>query len=242
MDDLTHNAWATPHDLARQRVEQAKRQEALAREAAQQAQNQHLYQHQQQHREVDNLTAQMSGLGYGQSTPQPEQLRMATELRQMQRRLHDAEQALAAERALHHQQEQHFPPVPPPPPPVPPQSSGPSWGNNDQPAYHAYGTDFSDKFADWERKEELKAHRIELFDGKSVLEGLQKWFRSVEHYGRLAGYADADNTWEPYTNLTRFGSGSKAIFMEFVNGANDQRLRQLLPKAYGGTGRRRRRA
>ena len=146
----------------------------------------------------------MSGLGYGQSTPNPEQLRTATELRQTQRRLHDAEQALATERALRNQQGQHQPPPPPgpPPPPPPPQSFRPSWGNNDQPAYRAYGTDTSDKFAEWERKEELKAHRIELFNGKSDLEGLQKWFRSVEHYGRLAGYSEQrviEKAWKFFT-------------------------------------------
>ena len=166
MDDLTHNAWATPHDVTRQRAEQAKRQEALAREAARQAQSQ-----QQQHQE-------------------------------MQRRLHDTEQALAAERALRYQQGQHLLPPPPPSPPPPPRSSGPSWGNNDQPAYHAYGADLSDMFAEWERKEELKAHRIELFDGKSDLEGLQKWFQSVKHYGRLAGYSEQrviEKAWKFFT-------------------------------------------
>ena len=111
MDDLTHNAWATPDDVARKRAEQATRQEALARAAARQTQS---------------------------------------------------------------QQPQQQPPSPPPPPP-PPQFAGPSWGSSsDQPAYRAYGADLSDKFAEWERKEELKAHRIELFDGKSDLAGLQK--------------------------------------------------------------------
>ena len=135
MDDLTHNAWATPDDVARQRAEQAKRLEALAREAAQ-AQNQ-----------------------------RPQQK--------------------------------------PPPPPPPPQFAGPSWGSSsDQPAYRAYGADQSDKFAEWERKEELKAHRIELFAGKSDFEGLQKWFRSVEHYGRLAGYSEQrviEKAWKFFT-------------------------------------------
>ena len=106
----------------------------------------------------------------------------------MQRRLHDAEQALAAERALRYQQGPHPPPLPPPPPPH--QSSGPSRGNNGQPAYRFYGANLSDKFAECERKEELKAHQIELFDGKLDLEGLQKWFRTVEHYGRLTGYSE----------------------------------------------------
>ena len=107
MDDITHNAWATPHHVALQHAEQARQQETLQREAAQQAQSQQAQQHQQQQQDVDNLTSWMSGLGYGQSTPNPEHLRTATELRKTQRRLHDAEQALATERALRNQQGQH---------------------------------------------------------------------------------------------------------------------------------------
>lgn len=55
---------------------------------------------------------------------------------------------------------------------------------------------------EWERKEELKAHRIELFDGKADLEGLQKWFHSVEHYGRPAGDSEQlviDKAWKVFT-------------------------------------------
>ena len=68
---------------------------------------------------VDDLTAWMSGLGYGQSAPDPAQLQAATEFRQMQRRLHDAEQALATERALQAQQAHQKPQHPPPPPQQP---------------------------------------------------------------------------------------------------------------------------
>ena len=103
MDDITHNAWATPHDVALQSAEQARQQEVLQCQAAQQAQSRQAQQHQQQHQDVDNLTSWMSGLGYGQSMPNPEQLRTATELRQIQWRLYDAEQALATERALRNQ-------------------------------------------------------------------------------------------------------------------------------------------
>ena len=49
-----------------------------------------------------------------------------------------------------------------------------------------YSTDDSQQFAAWERKEELKARKIELFSSQTNLEGL-KWFQSVEHYGCLAG-------------------------------------------------------
>ena len=59
---------------------------------------------------------------------------------------------------------------------------------------------------------------------------------AAEFEVKWAGCAEADNTWEPYTNLTRFGSGSKAIFKDFVDGVDDQRLRRLLPRAHGGTG------
>ena len=64
---------------------------------------------------------------------------------------------------------------------------------------------------------------------------------AAEFEVKWAGCAEADNTWEPYTNLTRFGSGSRAIFKAFVDGVNDQRLRRLLPRAHGGTGVTRRR-
>ena len=57
-----------------------------------------------------------------------------------------------------------------------------------------------------------------------------------------AGYAEAYSTWKPYTHLTGFGSGSRAIFKAFVSRVNDQRMRSLLPKAHGGTSVRRRRA
>ena len=38
MDDLAHNVWATPHDIALQQMEYTRRQDALAREAARQNQ------------------------------------------------------------------------------------------------------------------------------------------------------------------------------------------------------------
>ena len=61
--------------------------------------------------------------------------------------------------------------------------------------------------------------------------------RAAEFEVKWSGYAEADNTWEPYANLIRYGSGSKATFKEFFDGIDNQRLRQLL---YGGTGVRRR--
>ena len=66
--------------------------------------------------------------------------------------------------------------------------------------------------------------------------GWRERAESAEFEVKWAGYSDADNTWEPYTNLTRFGSGSRGIFKAFVEEVNDQNLRQLLPKSYGGTG------
>lgn len=38
-----------------------------------------------------------------------------------------------------------------------------------------------------EKKEELKIHKIELFLGQADLEGLVKWFRSIENYRCLVG-------------------------------------------------------
>ena len=69
------------------------------------------------------LTAQMGGLGYGQPSPDPAQLQAAAELRQTRWRIHEAEQALAAERALLAQQAPH----------LPQQSADPGWasGNTD---------------------------------------------------------------------------------------------------------------
>ena len=196
-------------------MEYARRQEAARKQQAR-AQAHDTRQAAPNQQSVDDLTAWMGGLGYGQSAPDPAQLQAATEFSKIQRRLHDAEQALTADQALRaqqaHQQSQHPPPLPQQPqhPPAPPpqqpqhlppplQHPGPSWGNGgghyDGQAGHRacggpIGAEYSDKFAEWERKEELKAHRIELFDGKADLEGLQKWFRSVEHYGRLAGYSE----------------------------------------------------
>ena len=46
----------------------------------------------------------MEGLGNGQSSPDPARIQAGAEYRHMQRRLHEAEQALAAERALGAQQ------------------------------------------------------------------------------------------------------------------------------------------
>lgn len=34
--------------------------------------------------------------------------------------------------------------------------------------------------------------KIERFAGKTDLEGLQQWFRAVEHYSHLAGYSGRD--------------------------------------------------
>ena len=49
-----------------------------------------------------------------------------------------------------------------------------------------YSTDDSQQFAAWERKEEMEAHKIELFSGRTNLDGL-KWFQSAEHYSYLVG-------------------------------------------------------
>ena len=56
----------------------------------------------------------------------------------------------------------------------------------------------------------------------------------AEFKTKCVGYPDAENTWEPYTNLARFASGGKALFQEFFRGVDDDRLRRLLPRAYSG--------
>ena len=47
-----------------------------------------------------------------------------------------------------------------------------------------------------------------------------------------------ENTWEPHTNITRFGG--RTLFREFVKEAGAEQLRQLLPRTFGGTGPARR--
>ena len=82
MDDPTHNVWATPHDIALQQMEYARRQEAARKQQAR-AQAHDTRQAAPNQQSVDDLTAWMGGLGYGQSAPDPAQLQAATELRQM---------------------------------------------------------------------------------------------------------------------------------------------------------------
>ena len=44
--------------------------------------------------------------------------------------------------------------------------------------------------------------RIERFTGKTDLEGIQRWFRSVEHYSHIAGYSDKkviEKAWRFFT-------------------------------------------
>ena len=55
-------------------------------------------------------------------------------------------------------------------------------------------------------------------DGKALFE--VKWF----------GYDITENTFEPYTNITRYGS--KAMFTKFVKEMDDPELSKLLPKTF----------
>lgn len=48
----------------------------------------------------------MAGLGYGQTRPDPAAIQAEANQRNIQRRLHEAEQALAAKRALRFQSQQ----------------------------------------------------------------------------------------------------------------------------------------
>lgn len=76
------------------------------------------------------------------------------------------------------------------------------------------------------------------------IERIVRWRKRgdrAEFEVKWAGYADAHNTWEPHRNLTLFGAEAKALFLNFVNGADDKQLRRLLPRTCGGTGRHKRR-
>lgn len=64
--------------------------------------------------------------------------------------------------------------------------------------------------------------------------GWRQGDKAAESEANWEGHAEADNTWELYINLTRFGSGRRALSKEYVD-STDQHLRQLLPRAYGGT-------
>ena len=143
--------------------------------------------------------SQNGGLGYGQTDPYPARIQAGVEYRPMQRRLHETEQALAAERAVrttHPQQQQQHAPAPPY---DDRRTHQPRYGRDTddhgdtdfEEGYRPFehSTDDSQQFAAWEWKEELKAHKIEVFSGQTDLEGLLKWFRSVEHYGCLAGFS-----------------------------------------------------
>ena len=44
------------------------------------------------------------------------------------------------------------------------------------------------------------------------------------------GYDATENTFEPYTNITRYGG--KAMFTKFVEEMDDQELSKLLPRAF----------
>ena len=58
----------------------------------------------------------------------------------------------------------------------------------------------------------------------------------AEFLVKWVNYTSDENTWEPHTNLTGYGSGTQDIFEKYVREA-DPRLRELLPMRYGGTGR-----
>ena len=142
----------------------------------------------------------MGNLGYGHTDPNPARIQAGAEYQSTQRRLHEAEQDLAAERALRttHTQQQHQHTRAPPH--ADRRTRQPRYGRDlddygdldpeerNRPFVHS--ADDSQQFAAWERKGELRAHKIELFSGQTDLEGLLKWFRSVEHYGCLAGFSE----------------------------------------------------
>ena len=64
------------------------------------------------------------------------------------------------------------------------------FGEGYRPSCFEYSADNYQQFAAWERKEELRPHKIELFAGQTELEGLLQRFRSVEHYECLAGLSE----------------------------------------------------
>ena len=58
--------------------------------------------------------------------------------------------------------------------------------------------------------------------------------RLREQFDEPGDLVETGNTWERHTNLIRFTSGCRALFRQFVSGVDDERVRWLLPRTYNG--------
>ena len=62
--------------------------------------------------------------------------------------------------------------------------------------------------------------------------------RLREQFDEPGDLVETGNIWERYTNLTRFTSGCRALLREFISGVDGERVRWLLPRTYNGCCRR----
>ena len=83
------------------------------------------------------------------------------------------------------------------------------------------------------------AHVFRTGSAVYYLEDIVGWCErggKAEFLVKWVDCTSSENTWEPPTNLAGYGSGTQGIFEKYVQDA-DPRLRELLPRRYGGTGR-----
>jgi hypothetical protein len=186
----TYNAWAPRDDLARVEAERREwvGQDHLWQQKQQQAACKAQQQQEAQYAQITRntqLAAEMQGLGYGQSNPDPKQIRLASDIGTLQQRLHQIAQMMAALR-------QQNLPTPAPTPPYYRGHAMPSLTHFAPRPTHtalywgpvADTNDFATSagLEEWRMKQELKMHQVLLLNGKLDLEGLLKWRWNVENY------------------------------------------------------------
>jgi hypothetical protein len=184
------------------------RQDHLRQQQQQQAAFQAQQQWEAQYAQITcdaQLAAVIQGLGYSQSNPDPEEIRLALENRTLLQRLHQMKQMMAALRQQNLPAPAPAPPyygghtTPPPAHFVPPPTHNALDGG---PLAHTNDFATSAGLKEWKMKQELKKHQVPLFDGKLDLDGLLKWQQSVEYYARLAGMNETSlisTAWQNFT-------------------------------------------